>query len=164
VVVPVGDGALINGVARWIKAAAPATRVIGVCSRGAPALAEAWRRQRAGLPPPPPAAVPSTIADGIAVRTPIAASVADMRDTVDDLVEVDDAALVAALRALHAHAGLVGEPAGVAGLAALLDRTLLGALGLPPGGDGARVATVICGGNATRDQLAAFDLLDPGAA
>jgi threonine dehydratase/peptide deformylase len=162
VVVPVGDGALINGVARWIKAAAPATRVIGVCSRGAPALAEAWRRQRAGLPPPQPAAMPATIADGIAVRIPIAASVADMRDTVDDLVEVDDAALVAALRALHAHAGLVGEPAGVAGLAALLDRTLVGAIDLP-GGD-VRVATVICGGNVTRDQLAAFDLLDPGAA
>jgi threonine dehydratase len=156
VVVPVGDGALINGMARWIKAASPATRVIGVCSRGAPALAEAWRRQRAGLPPREPPAMPGTIADGIAVRVPIAASVEDMRDTVDDLVEVDDAALVAALRALHAHAGLVGEPAGVAGLAALL-------VGAVPAA-GLRVATVICGGNATRDQLAAFDVLGvPGA-
>jgi threonine dehydratase/peptide deformylase len=156
VVVPVGDGALINGMARWIKAASPVTRVIGVCSRGAPALAEAWRRQRAGLPPREPPAMPGTIADGIAVRIPIAASVEDMRDTVDDLVEVDDAALVAALRALHADAGLVGEPAGVAGLAALL-------VGAVPAA-GLRVATVICGGNATRDQLAAFDVLGvPGA-
>jgi threonine dehydratase/peptide deformylase len=159
VIVPVGDGALINGVARWIKAASPATRVIGVCSRGAPALAEAWRRQRAGLPAPGPAAMPGTIADGIAVRIPIAASVEDMRDTVDDLVEIDDAALVTALRALHAHAGLVGEPAGVAGLAALLAR----AIDVAPSGAPLRIATVICGGNATREQLAAFDLLDPGA-
>jgi len=155
VVVPVGDGALINGVARWIKAAAPATRVIGVCSRGAPALAEAWRRQRRGLPWQEPGAMPGTIADGIAVRAPIAASVEDMRDRVDDMVLVDDAALIAALRALHADAGLVAEPAGVAGLAALLTRTVDAA--------GLRVATVICGGNATRDQLAAYGLLDPGA-
>ena len=159
VVVPVGDGALINGMARWIKAASPATRVIGVCSRGAPALAEAWRRQRDGLGPGAPGAMPGTIADGIAVRIPIAASVADMRDTVDDIVEVDDDALVTALRALHAHAGLVGEPAGVAGLAALL----AGAVDAPSGGGPLRVATVICGGNATREQLVAFDLLGPGA-
>jgi threonine dehydratase/peptide deformylase len=156
VVVPVGDGALINGIARWIKAAAPPTRVIGVCSRGAPAMAEAWRRQRHGLPRRGHAAMPGTIADGIAVRIPIAASVEDMRDTVDDLVEVDDAALLAAMRALHAHAGLVAEPAGVAGLAALLARVVDGSLGC----DGPRVATVICGGNATREQLAAFDVLD----
>jgi threonine dehydratase len=103
--------------------------------------------------------MPGTIADGIAVRIPIAASVEDMRDTVDDLVEIDDAALVTALRALHAHAGLVGEPAGVAGLAALLAR----AIDMAPSGAPLRIATVICGGNATREQLAAFDLLDPGA-
>ncbi|HEX3761833.1 MAG TPA: threonine/serine dehydratase, partial [Kofleriaceae bacterium] len=155
VVVPVGDGALINGIARWIKAASPATRVIGVCSRGAPALAEAWQRQRQGLPWREPGAMPGTIADGIAVRVPIAVSVEDMRDRIDDMVLVDDAALIAAMRALHADAGLVAEPAGVAGLAALLARTVDAA--------GLRVATVICGGNATRDQLAAFDLLDQGA-
>jgi threonine dehydratase len=63
------------------------------------------------------------------------------------------------MRALHAHAGLVGEPAGVAGLAALLVR----AIDVSASGDLPRVATVICGGNATREQLAAFDLLDPGA-
>jgi threonine dehydratase/peptide deformylase len=155
VVVPIGDGALINGIARWIKAASPATRVIGVCSRGAPALAEAWRRQRRGLPPGDPPAMPGTIADGIAVRIPIAASVEDMRDTVDDVALVDDAQLVVAMRALHGHAGLVAEPAGVAGLAALRAREVDLA--------GQRVATVICGSNATREQLVAFDLLEQGA-
>lgn len=151
VIVPVGDGALINGVARWIKAASPSTRVVGVCSRGAPAMAEAWRRRLRGLPAAEPR-LPDTIADGIAVRRPIPVSLDDMRDTVDDLVEVDDAALVGAMRALHAHAGLVTEPAGVAGLAAVLDRRIDVA--------GQRVATVICGGNATREQLIAFDILD----
>jgi len=135
VVVPLGDGALLNGMARWIKAASPATRVIGVCSRGAPVMAEAWRRQRHGLPRRGRAATPGTIADGIAVRIPIAASLDDMQETVDDILEVEDAALLEAMRALHAHAGLVTEPAGVAGLAALIARQ----------GDlaGQRVATVI---------------------
>src|SRR4029079_12818331 len=48
VLVPLGDGALLNGVARWLKAASPATRVLGVCSRGAPAMARAWRRGPGG--------------------------------------------------------------------------------------------------------------------
>jgi peptide deformylase len=145
VIVPVGDGALINGVARWIKAASPATRVIGVCSRGAPAMADAWRCGD-GTPVSYPSV--DTIADGIAVRAPIAASVADMRGNVDDIVEVDDGALLEAMRLLHVHAGLVAEPAGVAGLAALIGRRHELA--------GRSVATVICGGNAAADPLASL--------
>ena len=151
VVVPVGDGALINGVARWIKAASPPTRVIGVCSRGSPAMLEAWRRLRAGGLAAPEPRPTDTIADGIAVRLPIAVSVDDMRDTVDDLVEVDDAQLIDAMRAVHAHAGLVTEPAGVAGLAALLARKLDVA--------GQRIATVICGGNVTSEQLTDYGIV-----
>jgi len=152
VVVPLGDGALLNGVARWIKAASPATRVIGACSRGAPAMAEAWRRG-----PGAPLGTPSvdTIADGIAVRVPIAASVDDMRGMVDDIVEVDDAALIEAMRLLHAHAGLVTEPAGVGGLAAVIAQRQDFA--------GAHVATVICGGNVTSEQLTAFQILGTSA-
>ena len=151
-VVPLGDGALLNGVARWCKAASPATRVIGVCSRGAPAMARAWQR---GLCVPDELPATDTIADGIAVRVPIAASLGDMRGTVDDIVEVDDAQLVEAMRALHAHAGLVTEPAGVAGLAALLARRVDLA--------GQRVATVIGGGNVTSEQLTAYGILgQPG--
>ncbi len=154
VVVPLGDGALLNGVARWIKAAAPATRVIGVCSSGAPAMLEFWR-QRHGLPRRGRASHPGTIADGIAVRVPIAASLDDMRGTVDDVIAIDDAALIDAMRALHAHAGLVGEPAGVAGLAAVLARQLDLA--------GASVATVIGGGNVTGEQLASYGIARSGA-
>ena len=151
VVVPLGDGGLINGVARWIKAASPWTRVIGVCSRGAPAMLEAWRRGPGEPGGPARAAMPDTIADGIAIREPIPASVDDMRGTVDDIVDIDDGALLDAMRALHTHAGLVTEPAGVAGLAALLARRLDIA--------GGRVATVICGGNVTVEQLIAHRVL-----
>jgi len=152
IVVPIGDGALINGIARWVKAAAPATRVIGVCSRGAPAMARAWRRGPGAKPEPAGA---DTIADGIAVRQPIAASLDDMRRTVDDIVEIDDAALIDAMRLVHAHAGLVTEPAGVAGLAAVIAARAEFA--------GRDVATVICGGNTTAEQLAAFGIV-PGPA
>lgn len=148
VVVPLGDGALLNGVARWCKAASPWTRVIGVCSRGAPAMLRAWQ-MGLGVPDELPEA--DTIADGIAIRVPIAASLGDMCGMVDDIVEVDDAQLIEAMCALHAHAGLVTEPAGVAGLAALLARRIDLA--------GQRVATVIGGGNVTSEQLAAYGIL-----
>src|SRR5262245_14964576 len=46
VVVPVGDGALIAGIALWVKAHAPGTRIVGVCASGAPSLAESWRARR----------------------------------------------------------------------------------------------------------------------
>jgi threonine dehydratase len=110
-------------------------------------MLEAWRR---GLRVPDELPATRTIADGIAVRAPIAASLDDMRGTVDDIIAVDDAALIEAMRALHTHAGLVTEPAGVAGLAAVLARRLDVA--------GQQVATVICGGNATAEQLAAFGI------
>ena len=134
VLVPLGDGALLGGMARWIKAHTPMTRVIGVCSQGAPAMHDAWHGDS------PAVTRPATIADGIAVRTPIAAALADLRGQVDDVVLVSDDALVAAMRLVHTHAGLVAEPAGVAGLAAVLEA---------PSGTyaGKSIATVLCGGN-----------------
>ena len=140
VTVPLGDGALINGMARWIKARSPATRVIGVVSRGAPAMALSWR---AGKVQSTDSA--NTIADGISVREPVAIALDDMRSLVDDVIEVDEDTLISAMRLAHRHAGLVIEPAGVAGLAALLQYPELFA--------GAEVATVLCGGNLTSQQI-----------
>lgn len=141
VVAPLGNGALLTGMGRWLKAAAPATRVIGVQAAGADAMARSWRTGTLVFPPRI-----DTIADGIGVRVPIAEAVADMRTTVDDVVVVEDAALVAAMRLLHTHAGLVVEPSGAAGVAACLAH-----------GDawrGRTVATVVCGGNLTQEQMA----------
>jgi threonine dehydratase len=152
IVVPLGDGALLNGIARWVKAASPSTRMIGVCSRGAPAMAEAWRRGPDSAPEP---AAVNTIADGIAVRRPIPVSLDDMRHTVDDILEVEDATLIEAMRLVHVHAGLATEPAGVAGLAAVMAAR--------QGFAGRDVATVICGGNITNEQLAEFEILPAGA-
>lgn len=139
VLVPVGNGALITGVARWIKAHAPATQVVGVCAAGAPAMERSWRTH---------AVVQTnradTIADGIAVRVPVPEALEDMHGLVDEMVLVDDVSIVRAMRRTFAETGVVVEPAGAAGVAALLDAA--------ERWHGALVATPLCGSNVTDGQ------------
>src|SRR6266545_1383734 len=143
VLVPLGDGALLAGVARWVKAHQPATRMIGVCASGAPAMERSWRAgqvqelERA-----------DTIADGIAVKRPFPEALEDIMDVVDDVVLVDDDAIVAAIRRAHADLGLVLEPAGAAGLAAIVSHR--------ERFRGQLVATILSGANATAEQLRAW--------
>ena len=73
IVVPLGDGALLGGVARWVKAHVPATRMVGVCAAGSPAMERSWRRGQVA------AVLPKTIADGISIQTPFEEAVADLR-------------------------------------------------------------------------------------
>jgi threonine dehydratase len=102
----------------------------------------AWRSGSA-------APAPSTsIADGIAVRVPIPEAVEHMRRLVHDVVLVSDEEMVDAMRLLLSDAGLVVEPSGAAGVAAIAQRR--GELA------GKRVATVLTGGNITEEQLGAF--------
>lgn len=140
-VVPLGNGALLNGMARWSKARSPATRVIGVVAGAAPAMALSWRAGEVVATD-----TAATIADGIAVRVPVPNALADMRGLVDEVVQVQEDDLIAAMRLAQQHAGLVLEPAGAAGLAALLAE--------PARFAGRRVATVLCGGNVTPEQWA----------
>lgn len=141
VVVPLGNGAMLAGIARWVKAHAPQTRVIGVGAAGAPAMVESWRTGRIVEHESI-----NTIADGIGVRVPIPEAVDDLRDLVDDMLLVSDDAIVEAMRLLHRHVGVVVEPAGAAGVAALLTHGEQLA--------GQRVATILCGGNMTEEQIA----------
>jgi peptide deformylase len=136
VTVPLGNGALVNGIARWLKAASPSTEVVGVSSRGADAMERSWRTGRAIERPRV-----DTIADGIAVRVPIPEAVEDMLHTVEDVVLVGDDAILEAMRLLYEHAGLLIEPAGAAGIAAILTDV--------ERYRGRRVATVLAGGNVT---------------
>ena len=143
VVVPLGNGAMLNGIATAIKAKSPATKVIAVQAEGAPAMIESWRRQTF---------VESdsinTIADGIAVRVPVQEALDDMHGIVDDGLLVNDEEIIAAMRLLHLHAGLVAEPSGAIGVAAIARYREMFA--------GKRVATVICGSNLTAEQLQAW--------
>lgn len=140
VVVPLGNGALLTGMAHWFKAASPATRMIGVCARGADAMARSWlsgtaiETERA-----------ETIADGIAVRVPIPEAVRDMQGLVDEVLLVNDSDIATAMKLAHCLAGLQLEPAGASGLAALVAHPQLFA--------GRSVAVLLCGSNLTPEQV-----------
>lgn len=115
VLVPVGGGGLVSGIAVAMKAAAPDVRIVGVQAEGAasfpPALAGG---ERAALDHV------DTIADGIAVARPGELTLAHVREHVDEIVTVDDETIARAVVLLLERAKLVVEPAGAAGVAALL--------------------------------------------
>ncbi|HEY3084435.1 MAG TPA: pyridoxal-phosphate dependent enzyme [Candidatus Dormibacteraeota bacterium] len=137
--VPLGNGSLVNGVGTWIKHASPSTKVIAVCAEGAPSMAQSWKQRR-------PVDAPSkTIADGIAVRVPVPEAVEIMAHTVDQMELVSDEEMLSAMRHLMAEAGLVVEPAGAAGVAAIAKRAR--------DFEGGRLATILTGGNLTEQQL-----------
>lgn len=140
VLVPLGNGALATGMGAWLKAERPGCRVIGVVAEAAPAMLLSWR---SGSAVETQAA--RTIADGIAVRVPVPYALACMGATVDAVLSVSEDAIVAAMRLVHEALGLVVEPAGVAGVAALIEHETRFR--------GARVATVLCGGNLMPDQI-----------
>jgi threonine dehydratase len=114
--IPVGNGALIGGMGRWMHAQTPGCRVIGVCAAGAPAMAESWRSGQICT-----TVATATVADTIAVRDPVPEALAEMRTVVDDMVTVGDDQFRDAVRTLHRELGLVVEPAGAASLAALMN-------------------------------------------
>ncbi len=113
--VPVGNGALINGVGSWLRFAAPATAVVGVQASGADAMTRSWRQ---GIPIDTPSV--STYADGIASRVAIPAAVAAMAGRVDEMRVVEDAALREAQAELTEELGVTVEGAAAASWAGLL--------------------------------------------
>ena len=138
VVLPVGDGALITGVARWIKHHAPNVQVVGVCASGSPCMALSWR---AGEPVSTPTS--DTIAEGIAVRVPVPESVARMVALVDDMLLVDDDDLLGGMDLAVKTLGILLEPSAAAGLAAVRRHDIRGS----------RLATVLTGSNLRPEQL-----------
>jgi threonine dehydratase len=139
IVLPLGDGALITGVAMWVKAHSPRTKIVGVCPTGAAAMLASWRAGKAISTP-----TADTIADGISVRIPVAKSVERMKDLVDDIVLVDDSQLLDAMRISASTLGLLLEPAGAAGLAAIRGHQL----------PGDQLATVLTGSNVHPNLIA----------
>ncbi|HEY7620932.1 MAG TPA: pyridoxal-phosphate dependent enzyme [Solirubrobacteraceae bacterium] len=131
-VVQIGDGALISGIACWLKHAMPGTRVVGVCASGAPAMARSFAAGRVVSTPGT-----ETIATALAISEPIPASFARVAALVDDIVLVDEDDLRAAQELIRETLDVAVEPAGAAGVAALARH---GAR-LPPG----RTAVVLTG-------------------
>jgi threonine dehydratase len=142
VVVPIGGGGLISGVAIALRHARPNVRIVGVEPEGAPTLTCALA---AGAPVSLESI--STIADGLSA--PFAGQLTHqaVRDLVDDVVLVSDAELQDSMRLLALRAKVVAEPAAAAGLAALLAGRVAPVAG--------PVVVVVSGGNVAAEVAAA---------
>jgi threonine dehydratase len=141
VVVPVGGGGLISGIAVAVKQQRPTTRIIGVEPEQAPCVSESLA---AGHP-----VVPSrldTVADGLAAPYTRPFTLALIRRYVDEVRTVSDAAIIEALKLIALRAKLVVEPAGAAAVAALLADP---AIERP-------VVAILSGGNLDGQRLAAW--------
>ena len=142
---PIGGGGLIAGVAAAVKRARPAARVIGVEPVGAAAMA---RSVEAGAPVTLDSV--ASVADGLLPVRPGDLTFAHVAAFVDDIVTVDDDAIVSAVRWLATRAKLVVEPSGAASVAAVLFSGRRDART-----DGVTVA-VLSGGNIGPVKLAAL--------
>jgi threonine dehydratase len=115
VVVCVGGGGLLSGMAVVLRALRPDVRIVGVQAAGCSTF-------QASLAAGEPVAVPhaDTIADGIAVKRPGELTLAHVEALVDDMVTVTDEEIANAVVLLLERAKLVAEPSGAAAVAALL--------------------------------------------
>jgi threonine dehydratase len=116
VLVPIGGGGLISGVAVALRAVAPDVRIIGVQAAGAASIAHS----RATGDGPATLASVDTIADGIAVKRPGVLTLPHIEALVDEVVIVDDAATARAVLLLLERAKQLVEPSGAIGLGALI--------------------------------------------
>lgn len=112
--VQVGDGALAGGMGAWVRERSPRTRIVGVVAARAPSLARSIEADR-DLDAPV-----ETIAEGMAVSHPVPGAVARLRQALDEVVLVSDEGMLRAMRLLAEAAGVIAEPAGAAGIAAIL--------------------------------------------
>lgn len=142
VVIPIGGGGLISGVALALKALMPDVYIVGVQAAGCAPVQESLRAGH-----PITASSANTIADGIAVKRPGDLTLPIIRDYVDTIVTVDDDEIARAIAYAVQSLRLVVEGAGAAGLAALLSGKVR------PHGEGT-VCTVLCGGNIDGNLLA----------
>jgi threonine dehydratase len=117
VYVPMGDTALIRGVAAAIKQHNSKVKINGVQAPTAPSYFLSWK---SGIPTETETC--NTIADGLSTRTPEAKNVRVIRELVDEVTLVSDDEMLRAIAFLSAEERLVAEPAGAAATAALLQR------------------------------------------
>jgi threonine dehydratase len=135
IVVAIGGGGLLSGIALAVKAIRPDIRIVGVEPEGANAM---WRALKAGEPVRLEKI--ETIADGLAAPFTTELPLAITQRYVDDVVLVTDEEILAAQRLILARTKQLVEPAGAAGVAALMT----GKAAVP---HGANTAAILSGGN-----------------
>lgn len=142
IVVPIGGGGLISGIAIAIKAKNPKCKVIGVQSNQAPGMERLFHKQALDSGHK----TISTIADGIAVKKPSPVMYENfISKYVDEIVTVSDDEIAEAIVFLLERAKSVAEGSGAAGLAAVLNRRL---------DLGAKTCVLLCGGNIDLNMIA----------
>jgi threonine dehydratase len=141
VVVPIGGGGLISGVAMAVKAVKPSIKVFGVESSGAPGMRDSIRAGHVVT-----LDRVDCIIDGLRVKRVGETTFEVVRRMVDGIVTLPDERIFEAMLWVMSHAKLVVEGAAAAPVAALLD----GLIDLPRG---SKVACVLSGGNVNLDQL-----------
>ena len=144
IVVPVGGGGLISGVALGVHHLRPETRIYGVEPEGAAAMWKSLQEGHAAR-----LQTLDTIADGLAPPMAGELNFEIVRQHVADVVRVSDAQIPFAMRDLMTRAKLCAEPAGAAGLAALQSGAL-------PVARGEKVVVIVSGGNLDLAQLASW--------
>ncbi|PSM52641.1 threonine deaminase [Campylobacter blaseri] len=118
-IIPVGGGGMISGVASCAKQINPDIKIIAVSSKGAPAMYESFKAKK-----PVNSNYVKTIADGISVRDASPITLKHILDTVDEFVQVDDEEIASAVLFLLEEQKIVVEGAGAAGVAALMSGKL----------------------------------------
>lgn len=140
ILVPVGGGSLINGIAKWSKSHSPTTEVVGVCAEGAPAMALSFQQKKFVE-----TSKVKSIADGISIKIPVKESLPEFFEFVDEVLLVNDEQIKAAMKMIYDAHRLLIEPAGAAGVAALIANADYF--------KGKQVAVVLCGSNLTTEQI-----------
>ena len=141
VVVPIGGGGLIGGIATALKGLDPAVRVVGVQAEGASSVAESLRKgervERDSV---------ETIADGIATRTVGERTFEVIRERVDGVVTVSDSEIAVALTTLLERSKTLAEGAGAVALAAVIEAKF-------DYDDDETIVPALCGGNIDLNTL-----------
>ena len=137
--VPMGDTALIRGVAAAAKQISPSVKIIGVQAERAPAYYLSWKKGHAISTD-----TCDSIADGLAARTTDPGNVRAIRELVDDVCLVSEEQMLGAIRHLLLEEHIVAEPAGAATTATLLARSHSA---------GRQVVALVTGANIAPDVL-----------
>jgi threonine dehydratase len=115
--VPIGGGGLAAGILKAVKTKKPRVKIVGVQSLGFPAMKKSFDVGKLQS-----VSGHRTIADGISVKTPGQSTFKIINELIDDIVLVDDSAIVKAMFLLMERSKMVVEPAGAVALAYLLDK------------------------------------------
>lgn len=135
IVVPVGGGGLISGVASCAKQINPDIKIIGVSAKGAPAMFESFKDKCQHN-----SKSVRTIADGIAVRDASQITLSHILECVDEMVQVDDEEIANAILYLLEQQKIMVEGAGAVSVAAILE----GKFNFK---NGAKIGAILSGGN-----------------